>query len=453
MELNMNCIRKILELINITKSHYHQNLSKINLVLLIPLIFFLLISLFLIQGCASTGGYQEAIFKDETDSPLRIYGLFDKEFASKYFGSFRFVFENERDEWLKIENIRLSFPNDSAQKYIKVLDQLKLEQWGKAVRLQKNINESTVKELQSALISAGSSISGMVGDISESVGLDADGKKRTFPENHLYAEDFVLPPGFTVEKWVLLQSSHHEKIPYITNLDLDLEIDKKTQRAEIQFRNKSLAHNNFIWFDPNRDVDLNFYFGASIGSVFPMGEFKESANKKENLINSFGINGYLAILNHFGINFSLDYRTFEARAKLQFRADSLALPGTDFSFSNWENFMFLVSPRFVIPLTVDVDLFAELSVGFSLSRSPTIIAERAGLEIAELEGGTAFSFAGGGSFGSRFYLSDKLNLDIKLEFIPFIDPTFTYTLENNEEINVTQKMSQFKIKATVNWDL
>jgi hypothetical protein len=46
-----------------------------------------------------------------------------------------------------------------------------------------------------------------------------------------------------------------------------------------------------------------------------------------------------------------------------------------------------------------------------------------------------------------------LNLDIKLEFIPFIDPTFTYTLENNEEINVTQNMSQFKIKATVNWDL
>ena len=46
-----------------------------------------------------------------------------------------------------------------------------------------------------------------------------------------------------------------------------------------------------------------------------------------------------------------------------------------------------------------------------------------------------------------------MNLDIKLEFLPFIEPTFTYTLENNEELDVTQKLSQFKIKASLNWDI
>ncbi|MCK4754692.1 MAG: hypothetical protein KAS58_05620 [Calditrichia bacterium] len=66
---------------------------------------------------------------------------------------------------------------------------------------------------------------------------------------------------------------------------------------------------------------------------------------------------------------------------------------------------------------------------------------------------TSILMAGGFAFGSRFYLSDKLNLDIKMEFIPFLEPTFTYETADNEEIEVTQKMSQFKIKASVNWDL
>jgi len=445
--------RNITDLSEMFKTDFNSYICKRKTTILIPGVFFLFILVFLLNGCASTGGYQEAKFKDDADSPIKIYGLFDKEYASEYFGSFRFVFENDHDQWLTIENIRLSFPNDSAQKYIKVLDQVELEQWGKAVRLQKNLHESTVHELQSALISAGSSISSMVGDISKTVGLDAGGKKRTYPENHLYAEEFVLPPGFTVEKWVLLESSHHEKIPYITNLNLDLEVDKKSERADLHFRDKSSKYKNFIWFDPTRDVDLNFYLGVSIGSVFPMGEFNEMANRKENLINTFGVNAYLSILNHFGINFALDYQGFRSRAKLDFRPDSLFLPGTDLIFDDWENISFLISPRLVYPVTLDIDLFVELSAGVALCTSPTIFAERSGLEIAELEGSRTFSLAAGGAFGSRFYLSDKLNLDIKLEFLPLLEPTFTYTLANDEEFDVSQNMSQFKIKASLNWDL
>jgi hypothetical protein len=75
------------------------------------------------------------------------------------------------------------------------------------------------------------------------------------------------------------------------------------------------------------------------------------------------------------------------------------------------------------------------------------------LEIEELESNSTISLAGGFAFGSRFYLSDKLNLDIKMEFIPFLEPTFTYETADNEEIEVTQNMSQYKIKASVNWDL
>ena len=91
-------------------------------------VFLVFLILFILGGCAGTGGYQEAIFKGDKKTDLNVYGMFDKEFASKYFGSFRFVFENKEDQWLHIENIKLSFADDSANKYIKVFDQLKFYQ-------------------------------------------------------------------------------------------------------------------------------------------------------------------------------------------------------------------------------------------------------------------------------------------------------------------------------------
>ena len=107
----------------------------------------------------------------------------------------------------------------------------------------------------------------------------------------------------------------------------------------------------------------------------------------------------------------------------------------------------------VLPINLKLDLFAELAVGVVMSTSPTIITRRAGLEIDELEGKNSLSLAGGFSIGSRFYLSSKMNLDIKGEYIPFLEPTFTYESADNEEIKVKQDMSQFKIKASLNWDL
>ena len=102
---------------------------------------------------------------------------------------------------------------------------------------------------------------------------------------------------------------------------------------------------------------------------------------------------------------------------------------------------------------MDLDLFAELTTGISLARSPTIIATRAGLEIAQLEAGSTITLAGGFALGSRFYFTDKFNLDIKTEFIPWLEPTFEIDSEYSGKVEFTQRMSQFKIKTTANWEL
>ena len=91
--------------------------------------------------------------------------------------------------------------------------------------------------------------------------------------------------------------------------------------------------------------------------------------------------------------------------------------------------------------------------GVVLSLSPKIIARRAGLEIGEIDSENSLSLAAGFAVGSRLVLSRKMSLDLKAEFLPFLEPTFTYTSTDNEKIEVTQDMSQLKIKASLNWDL
>jgi hypothetical protein len=133
--------------------------------------------------------------------------------------------------------------------------------------------------------------------------------------------------------------------------------------------------------------------------------------------------------------------------------DSLFLLNTEFEFSSWKNLSFLISPRFIYPINLQLDLFAELTGGVVMSRSPSIISRRAGLEIGEIDGENSLSLAAGFSVGFRFVLSEKMNFDLKAEFLPFLEPTFTYTFADNEKIEVTQNMNQLKIKASLNWDL
>ncbi len=257
---------------------------------LISGLFFFFMIMFLINGCAGSSGYQELKFKDENYKDIKIHGMLDKDFASKNFGGFRFVFENARDQWSTIENIQLSFTEDSAKKYIKALDQRGLKLWGKAILQQEHIKGSDFNQLQSALIKAGSSFTGIVIDEGGLTDMAAGEGKKRYPDDHLYAEEFILPPNFAVEKWILFESSHHKNIPYVTDLQLEFDIENQHEQAELQFRNKSSRYKNFIWFDPTRKRSLNFYLGISVGSAFPMGEFSDRANKQDYILNSFGIN-------------------------------------------------------------------------------------------------------------------------------------------------------------------
>ena len=44
-----------------------------------------------------------------------------------------------------------------------------------------------------------------------------------FPENHILNNDFTIPPGLSVRKWVVLSSQNHDKIGFITKFDIEYE--------------------------------------------------------------------------------------------------------------------------------------------------------------------------------------------------------------------------------------
>jgi len=416
-------------------------------------VFLISVIIFFISGCAGSGGFREVKFEDDTHQDIKVFGILDTEFAAKNFGGFRLVFENTLDQWSTINNFRVSFADDSAAKYIKVLDPKALRLWGRAILQQQHIRESDFGQLESALMKAGASITGVDLTEGEIQYIISSEETKKYPEGHLYADEFILPPNFAAERWVVFESSHHENIPYVTNLQLNFDLNDQHRSGELQFRLTSSRYKSFIWSDPARKEFLDLYLGVSISSAFPLAEFSDVANSQDNIINGFGLNTYITLLTNLGLNMALDYQSFQSRAKLPVEPDSLLLPGTDFEFSNWQNLSFLISPRFVLPINVAFDLYAELTGGVVLTRSPKIIARRAGLEIGELDGENSISLAAGFALGFRRVLSKKLSLDLKAEFLPFLDPTFIYTSPENEEIEVTQNMSQLRIKASLNLDL
>jgi hypothetical protein len=416
-------------------------------------IFLLFVIIFFINGCAGRSGFTEVKFKDDPYQDIKIFGILDSDFAAKNFGGFRLIFENRLDQWLTINNMRVSFADDSAIKYIKVLDPKGLRLWGKTMLQQQRINESDFGQLESTLMKAGAGIAGVDFTEDEIRFIISNEETEKYPEGHLYADEFILPPNFAAERWIMFESSHHENIPYVTNLQLDFDLNNQHRYGELKFRPTSSDYKSFIWYDPTRIEFLDFYPGVSISSSFPMGEFSEVAHSKDNIINGFGLNTYITLLTNLGFNMALDYQSFESRAKLPIDPDSLKFIGIHFEFKDWQYISFLISPRFVLPISLELDLFAELGGGLVVTRSPKIIAKRNGLEIGEVKGEWSISLAGGFAFGLRKVLSKKLSVDLKAEFLPFVDPTYTYITANNEEIKFTQNMSQLRIKAIINFDL
>ncbi|PKL39072.1 MAG: hypothetical protein CVV44_09405 [Spirochaetae bacterium HGW-Spirochaetae-1] len=227
------------------------------------LIFIVLIGLI---SCASihSGYYAEqiddngrVINKKKTDIGLVVSAKEDTDLSSKYFGLVNLTFENKSQGWIRIKKVTIDFFSEVANENVKFTSGNDLALWQEAI-----IKRNEIREHNRDMFLASVAIIGTtVAMSSDNKALKAAGaftglgaltsltvneynkvlhnieNAKIFPRNHLFAEEFVVPPGLFSKKWVLLNTTNHRKTGFLNFFLITYETDDgKKETIKLQFR-------------------------------------------------------------------------------------------------------------------------------------------------------------------------------------------------------------------------
>ena len=192
-----------------------------------------------------------------TKSGLRITASENWNWGTPYFGRIDFKFENNTQEWIRITGVRVRFKDAVKNENIIFTSGRDLALWGEIVQDLATKREREKQEFLGAVAAIGVGTTlfaddfrlkafGTVATIGalESLSIMEFNKSyininmsEIFPRGHLFAKDFVVPPGLTVSRYLVLNTRNHKKIGYIDRLFLQLQIDNnKPEEVELTFR-------------------------------------------------------------------------------------------------------------------------------------------------------------------------------------------------------------------------
>jgi len=197
---------------------------------------------------------------DSESKNLVISGRENKDLSTRHLGLIEFTFENNTEKWIRIKDLKVYFDSthDTNQK-VKLTSGKDLSAWYKATK-RKLLEESSKKQMASIVIETLGE--GFVEDkdenvlrnqgadalpgLNESLSLNAINKRfgsleksKLFPEDHLYSNDITIPPGFFVQKWILLNTWNHKDMIYLDHLYLDYKTDDaKTNTLKLDIRKR-----------------------------------------------------------------------------------------------------------------------------------------------------------------------------------------------------------------------
>lgn len=195
--------------------------------------------------------------QEQTVLGLLISGKENKAFSSKYFAVIDFTFENLSQEWIRIKKIKINFENEKINKNIKFTSGNDLTIWHASTKKRNIIKDFNTEMVLGAITAFGAGLAAgsdqknvkdfgnvlaVGGAASLSVYefnkvLNSIEKSAIFPESHLFATDFVIPPGLFVKKWLLCNSKNHNETGYISHIFLEYEIEDGTvEKLKLDFR-------------------------------------------------------------------------------------------------------------------------------------------------------------------------------------------------------------------------
>ena len=90
-------------------------------------------------------------------------------------------------------------------------------------------------------------------------------KKRveTLPENHIYKDALIIPPGLTAKRFIVINSKDHKKLGYINKLKLAYKQDGKLHTIDLKFRGNQYQNAISYGIPGNQKQNKNKYVWES----------------------------------------------------------------------------------------------------------------------------------------------------------------------------------------------
>jgi hypothetical protein len=216
-------------------------------------------------GCATISSAELAVPVDErgklskskvTASGLRVSGEELSALASPYFGALEITFENQSSNWVHVQGVHLDFGGEAHNRTV-------LIPWGEDIRswyestLQRNEIREANRELAlgavelTGLLAAGFAKDGLrkagglvaAGALGTAVADAAVGAAQSaenvhiFPDNHLLAGPFGVPPALFAKRWIVLNTQDAAKASCIDRVLITYEFpDRRYERVLLKFK-------------------------------------------------------------------------------------------------------------------------------------------------------------------------------------------------------------------------
>jgi hypothetical protein len=219
---------------------------------------FILLSLVLMTGCASTQLSNFAVERDtsSTNNNLRLTYEIKQEYSTEYFGMVGFAIQNPTNAWIQVDSILLEVaPNDDPENII-VTGGEDLTTWFQSMNNEKLV-ESYNRRAVWGTISLGATLGGALSkdeNVKKGAGLVSEfsGEMMTlerfnllrnemnlqnyFPEDHLLRTPFRIPPGLTVNKWMVINSQVKTEDQLVHGLKMRVYFQDNDERNyDLQF--------------------------------------------------------------------------------------------------------------------------------------------------------------------------------------------------------------------------
>jgi hypothetical protein len=226
----------------------------------------LLSSVLFAPGCATVHSGRVAAHVDAeghrvygAGSPLGlvISGREVTDLASPYFGFVELTFENTTASWVRITKIDMNFGTPAKDQNVLVPWGSDIDTWRAATYQRNAIREANTRTALE-LVAIGGALTASVarhkpaGAIGGLAALGAIGALTTqayadrvkeaettapFPDNHLLAVPFGVPPALFSKRWILLNTQNRPEAGCIRSMYLDYEAEGgQKDRVEIEFK-------------------------------------------------------------------------------------------------------------------------------------------------------------------------------------------------------------------------